>query len=389
VSSQRNSTHIQTIVIGGGQAGLSVGYHLSKLGLPFLILDANPRIGDAWRNRWDSLRLFTPAQYAGLPGMRFPAPRDSFATKEQVADYLVEYARRFHLPVRNGVRVDRLWKEDGRFVMSAGGERFESENVVVAMANYQVPRIPAFAGELDPGIVQLHSQEYRNSSQLQEGGVLVVGVGNSGADIALEVARTHQTWISGKESGHVPWRIEKLVRHNLVVSLASFLGHHVLTLQTPIGRKLRPKLLHQAAPLIRVKPSDFTAAGIERLPRTVGVKNGLPLLADGRGLHVKNVIWCTGYHHGFSWIELPIFSEDGKNDPIHRHGVVTSVPGMYFAGLHFLYALSSSTLLGVGRDAERVVRAIAARAESSASEAQHRLASVETDELAEFTAVSR
>ena len=281
MSSQRNSTHIQTIVVGGGQAGLSVGYHLSRVGLPFLILDANPRIGDAWRNRWDSLRLFTPARYAGLPGMRFPAPKDSFPTKEQVADYLVEYARSFHLPVRNGVRVDRLCKEDGRFVMSAGGRRFESENVVVAMANYQVPRIPAFAGELDPGIVHLHSQEYRNPSQLQEGEVLVVGVGNSGADIALDVARTHQTWISGKESGYVPWRIEKLVRHNLVVSLASFLGHHVLTVKTPIGRKLRPKLLHQAAPLIRVKPSDFTAAGIERLPRTVGVKNGLPLVSTG------------------------------------------------------------------------------------------------------------
>jgi putative flavoprotein involved in K+ transport len=159
--------------------------------------------------------------------------------------------------------------------------------------------------------------------------------------------------------------------------------------KTPIGRKLRPKLLHQAAPLIRVKPSDFTAAGIERLPRTVGVKNGLPLLADGRSLKVKNVIWCTGYQHGFSWIELPIFSEDGKNDPIHWHGVVTTVPGMYFVGLHFLYALSSSTLLGVGRDAERIVRAIAARAASSASETQRRLASVETDELPEFTAVSR
>ena len=167
----------QTIVIGGGQAGLSVGYHLAKRGVPFQILDANPRIGDAWRNRWDSLRLFNPARYAGLPGLRFPARGDKFPTKDQVADYLVDYAQRFHLPVRNSVKVDRLWKEGGRFVITAGDQRFEAENVVVAMANYQVPRTPAFARDLDPAIVQLHSHEYRNPSQLQEGGVLVVGSG--------------------------------------------------------------------------------------------------------------------------------------------------------------------------------------------------------------------
>ena len=186
-----DSERIQTIVIGGGQAGLSVGYYLSKRGLPFQILDANPRIGDAWRNRWDSLRLFNPARYAGLPGMRFPARGDTFPTKDQVADYLVDYAWRFHLPVRNNVKVDRLWKEGDRFVITAGSQRFEAENVVVAMANYQVPRRPAFARALDPAIVQLHSHEYRNPSQLQEGGVLVVGVGNSGAEIAIEAARSH------------------------------------------------------------------------------------------------------------------------------------------------------------------------------------------------------
>jgi putative flavoprotein involved in K+ transport len=193
-----DSTQIQTIAIGGGQAGLSVGYHLAKRDLPFVILDANLRTGDAWRNRWDSLRLFSPARYSGLPGMRFPAPGSSFPTKEQMADYLVDYATRFGLPVRNGVSVDRLWREGGRFVMSAGNQLFESENVVVAMANYQIPHMPAFARELDPGIVQIHSHAYRKPSQLQEGGVLVVGVGNSGGDIAIEVARTHPTWLSGK-----------------------------------------------------------------------------------------------------------------------------------------------------------------------------------------------
>jgi putative flavoprotein involved in K+ transport len=254
-----NSERFQTIVIGGGQAGLSVGYYLSKRGLPFQILDANPRIGDAWRNRWDSLRLFNPARYAGLPGLRFPARGDTLPTKDQVADYLADYAQRFHLPVRNSVKVERLWKEGDRFVIDTGRQRFESENVVVAMANYQVPRTPAFARELDPTIVQLHSHEYRNPSQLQEGAVLVVGVGNSGAEIAIEAARSHPTWISGKESGHIPWPIDSFLARFFLSRLVRFLGHHVLTVNTPMGRKLRPKLLRKATPLVRVKPRDLGA----------------------------------------------------------------------------------------------------------------------------------
>jgi putative flavoprotein involved in K+ transport len=363
--SEVNSTKIQTIVIGGGQAGLTAGYYLAKRGLPFLILDANAQVGDAWRLRWDSLRLFTPARYAGLPGMRFPAPGASFPNKQQVADYLVEYARRFRLPVRNGIRVDRLWKENDRFIMSAGNQRFEAENVIVAMANYQVPRMPSFARELRPEIVQLHSHDYRNPSQLQEGGVLVVGVGNSGADIALEVAQSHPTWISGKESGHIPWSIETLLSRHFLFRLVRFVGHHVLTVKTPIGRRVRPKMLHRAAPLVRVKPQDLINAGAEYVPRVVGVKDGLPLLADGRVRDVQNVIWCTGYERGFSWIDLPIF--DGQGDAVHDNGVVTDIPGMYFVGLHFLYAMSSATLIGVARDADRIVNAVAARSQRKKS----------------------
>ena len=375
MTSDYNSTRTHTIVVGGGQAGLSVGYHLAKRGIPFLILDANQRIGDAWRNRWDSLRLFTPARYAGLPGLRFPARGDTFPTKEQVADYLVDYARRLHLPVRNGVRVDRLWKEDGRFVLTSGNQRFQSENVVVAMANYQEPRVAAFAHDLDPGIVQLHSQQYRNPSQLQEGGVLIVGVGNSGADIGIEVARSHPTWISGKESGHIPWPIESFIARFFLVRLVRFLGHHILTVRTPVGRKLRPKLLSSTTPLVRVKPEDLTKAGIEYVPRVVGVRNGLPLLADDRTPDVRNVIWCTGYQHGFPWIDLPIFGESG--DPIHDRGIVKKVPGMYFVGLHFLYSMTSATLLGVGRDAGRIVKAIASRTPLGASSGERRLRSTE------------
>ena len=351
-----NSQQIQTIVIGGGQAGLAVGYHLAKRQMPFLILDANQRVGDAWRNRWDSLRLFNPARYAGLPGLAFPARGDTFPTKDQMADYLANYARRFVLPVRNGIKVDRLWKEGDRFIMTAGRERFESENVVVAMANYQVPRVPVFARDLDPAIVQLHSHEYRNPSQLQEGGVLVVGVGNSGAEIAIESARSHPTWLSGKESGHIPWPIESVISRFFLVRLVRFFGHHILTVKTPIGRKLRPKLLSTATPLVRVKPKDLINAGVESVSRVVGVRKGRPLLADGSTLDVRNVIWCTGYEHGFPWIDLSLAEDHGL--PLHERGIVANVPGLYFVGLHFLYSMTSATLMGIGRDAARVVQAI-------------------------------
>jgi putative flavoprotein involved in K+ transport len=365
---------VQTIIVGGGQAGLPVGYHLARRGLPFVILDANPHIGDAWRHRWDSLKLFTPARSVGLPGFPFPLRGDLAPTKDQVADYLQVYARRFHLPVRNGIRVDSLTKEGERFIVTAGDLRFESENVVVAMANYQKPRRPAFAGDLDPGIVQLHAHDYRSPSQLQEGGVLIVGVGNSGAEIGLELSRTRRTWLSGKESGHMPFRIDSLIGRFVMTRLVRFIGHHILTLGTPIGRKLRPKMLFNAAPLVRVRPIDLANAGVERVPRVAGVRNGKPLLSDDRILDVKNVIWCTGYEPGFSWIHLPIFGEDGQ--PMHERGIVTNEPGMYFVGLHFLYSMSSATLIGVGRDANHVVKDIQLRVRAHTPQAVERTAPV-------------
>lgn len=168
----------ETVIVGGGQAGLSMGYHLVRRERSFVILDANERIGDSWRKRWDSLRLFTPARYSGLPGWRFPAPGGSYPTKDGVADYLEAYATRFDLPVRTGVKVERLAREGDRYVVVAGDRRFEADNVVVATGAYQCPRVPGFASRLDPGILQLASTEYREPSQLQEGGVLVVGAGN-------------------------------------------------------------------------------------------------------------------------------------------------------------------------------------------------------------------
>lgn len=349
--------YVETIVIGGGQAGLSVGYFLKQQRRQFLILDAGRTIGEAWRRRWDSLRLFTPARYAGLPGMDFPAPGDNYPTKDEVANYLESYATHFELPVRTGLRVDGVSKEHGRFVVSAGMERFEAANIVVAMSDYQVPRVPEFAADLAPAIKQVHSYNYRNPSQLPKGDVLVVGAGNSGADIAMDVVRTHHTYMAGKESGVIPFPLDSFLTRHLLVRLVRFVFHHVLTVDTPIGRRAQPKILGQAAPLVRVKPKTLLTAGVERVPRVAGVREGKPMLADGRVLDVSSVIWCTGFQPGFSWIHLPIFDERGK--PKHDLGVVRDVPGMYFVGLHYLYAMSSATLMGIGRDAERIVQQIA------------------------------
>jgi len=196
----------QTVIVGGGQAGLAVGYHLARRGRRFVILDASQRTGDSWRQRWDSLHLFTPARYDGLPGMPFPAPAFSYPTKDQVADYLEAYAIRFDLPVRSGVRVDRLSRDGDRYVVAAGDSRILADHVVVASGAHHKPRIPAFAVDLDPRILQLDPNRYRDPSQLPAGGVLVVGAGNSGAEIAFEVSRTHPTWLSGPATGHIPIR---------------------------------------------------------------------------------------------------------------------------------------------------------------------------------------
>jgi putative flavoprotein involved in K+ transport len=353
---------IETAVIGGGQAGLSVGYYLAKAGRPFVILDANERTGDSWRNRWDSLLLFTPARFDGLPGMRFPASGGTFVTKDQMADYLESYAERMNLPVRRGVKVDGLSRRGDRFVITAGELTFEADNVIVAMANYQVPRVPTFAKDLDPSIVQIHSKDYRNPSQLIEGPVLVVGAGNSGADIAIEVAKSHPTVMAGKEFGHVPFRIEGFFARNVLIRLVRFAGHRVMTVKTPIGKKIRPKFLAGAAPLVRVKPNDLIGAGIERVSRVAGVLAGAPMLEDERVLDVNNVIWCTGFRPGFSWIDLPILGD--RQEPMHEGGVVSQEPGLYFVGLNFLYAATSDTVTGVQRDAKRIAKHAASRNEA-------------------------
>jgi putative flavoprotein involved in K+ transport len=373
MNSTRATEYVETLVIGGGQAGLTAGYYLAKQGRPLVIVDAHERVGDAWRRRWDSLRLFTPAHFSRLPGLRFPASNWSFPTKDEMADYLDAYARRFELPVRTGISVESLSRVDGRFVALAGEQRFEADNVIVATGAYRLGKVPAFAPELDPRIVQLHSSEYRNPGQLQAGRVLVVGAGNSGAEIAYELAETHECLLAGPSTGQFPVPHGSL-RFRPGFRAFRFFAHRVLRVDTPIGRKLGPKLLATGDPLIRRRTKDLLSAGIERGPRVVGVSDGLPVLEDERVVDVANVIWCTGFRTDFGWIDLPVFDENGL--PLHERGVVESEPGLYFLGLIFQYSFSSEVLPGRGRDAKYIAKHIAARQRSGAAALERALATV-------------
>jgi putative flavoprotein involved in K+ transport len=347
----------ETVVVGGGQAGLAVAYHLSSLGRRCVVLDAGDRIGDGWRRRWDSLRLFTPNRYNGLPGMPFPGPAHAFPTKDEVAEYLEAYAARFDLTVHTGTTVERLAHDGGRYMVESGVRSVEADNVVVATGAFGNPWTPTFADQLDPDIVQLHSSEYRNPSQLSDGDTLVVGAGNSGAEIALDVASRHRTWLSGRDTGvESPFRVGSLP-DRLLTPPSWFVLSRVLTVGTRAGRKLRQKARTMGWPLVRVKPADIVDAGVHRVPRTEKVLGGRPVLDDGRVLDVANVIWCTGFRPDHRWIDVPDVDADGT--PRHERGVVTMQPGLYFVGLPFQSSATSALLGGVGRDAAAVARHVA------------------------------
>lgn len=351
----RNEGRYDVVVIGGGQAGLAMGYQLAQRGISFVILEAHERIGDSWRKRWDSLRLFTPAKYDSLAGMPFPAAGFSFPTKDEMANYLESYARTFRLPVMTGTRVTHLTR-DGNFKLTTTRGLLEARQVVVAMSTFQRPRVPPFAGELSPEVRQATSFDYRNPASLPDGAVLVVGAGNSGAEIALDLARTHRVYLSGRDVGQIPFRIESFVARALVPLVFRVVFHRILTIRTPMGRKARKRMLTTGGPLIRFKREDLTAARVERVGRVAGVRDGKPLLEDGRVLEVASVVWCTGLEPGFSWIDLDVH---GDIEPKHAGGVVPDVPGLYFLGLMFLYAGSSVMVHGVSRDAARIADVIA------------------------------
>jgi putative flavoprotein involved in K+ transport len=351
---------IETVVIGAGQAGLSTGYHLRKRGRPFVILDSNPKVGDQWRAQWDTLRLYTPRKYDGLPGMPFPGERWTYPTKDEVADYMTAYAERFDLPVRSGTRVESLESQDGRYVVTTGAGTIHADNVVVATGTFgRTPYLPDFAVDLDPGIRQLHSSEYRRPGQLKDGPVLVVGGSHSGTDIAYEVALTHPTVLSGRDPGQIPVRLGSR-RDHVFWPIFLFAGKHVITRHAPLGARAMEELRFHGGPMLRVKRADLLARGVERVhDRVTGVRDGRPVLGDDRVLDVTNVVWCTGFRQVFDWIKLPVIGADGW--PRELHGVATDAPGLFFCGLCFQFAFSSMMLAGVGRDAAYVAKRIAAR----------------------------
>ena len=343
--------YVPTVVIGGGQAGLVIGYHLQQAGQRFVILEANQRIGDSWRKRWDSLRLFSPPKYASLPG--WPIQTKTWPTRDEMADYLENYARHFDLPVRTGLRTERLARHGDGFVLHTSAGDVFADRVVVATGGYLDPYVPTFAAELDPAIRQLHSVQYRNPNQFAEGEVLIVGAGNSGAEIALDAVRSgHLTWLAGRHPGQVPIRIDS-PQAKYVIPVIMFLFRRVLTLNTPMGRKARGPALEHGNPLVRTKVEDLDAAGVSRIPRIAGIQEGKPVTTEGQTLDPRTVVWCTGFRPDYRWIELPIVGADGH--PVHDRGV-SPEPGLFFMGLEFQFSVASATIQGLDQDARYLMR---------------------------------
>lgn len=345
--------HSGTLVIGGGQAGLAMGHALAERGEEYLILEARRRPGDSWRERWDSLRLFTPAEHDGLPGMRFPAAAGTYPAKDDMAAYLERYAAAFGLAVRHGCEALAMRRNERGWVVTTSGGTLTAAAVVVATGTNPRPSVPAFAGALAPEIVQLHSAEYRSPVALPDGEVLVVGAGTSGAQIALELAGTHPVTIAGRPTVHIP---DAVLRH--AGGAYWFLVHRVLTRNTPPGRKAAAGFTRRGAPLISVSMGQLRDAGVSSAGRVRAVTGGWPVLADGTTVHPSVVVWATGYRPDYDWIDTLACAPDGW--PVHRRGVAVGAPGLYFLGIPFQYALTSGLIGGVGRDARYIADRIRA-----------------------------
>jgi putative flavoprotein involved in K+ transport len=355
--------HVETVIIGAGQAGLATAYHLTRRGRSCVVLDRGRRVGDGWRQQWDSLKLYSPARYDALPGMGFPAPPTSYPGKDDVAAYLEAYAQRFDLPVRLAVAVDRVAAaEDGDgYVVTTTTGPIGCDNVVVATGTFgRTPHVPAHADELDPEILQLHSSEYRRPGQLGDGPVLVVGASHSGTDIAHEAAATLPTTLAGRDCGEIPPRLDARTAR-FVFPVLIFVWTHLLNRRTPLGRKEMVEIRKHGGPMLRVKRADLAARGVVRYQaRFVGVRDGRPLLGDGTVVDCETVVWATGFRQAFDWIGLPIFGEDGW--PRESRGVVDDAPGLVCWGLSFQWGFTSMLIHGAGRDAAYVADRIVARA---------------------------
>ena len=344
---------VEAVVIGAGQAGLASAYELALRGVKHVVLEAGSEVGDQWRNRWDSLRLFTPARFDSLPGSKFPAPPDSFPDKNQLADYLQEYAREHQLPIRTGVRALSLERSGESYRLDTSAGPIIAEHVVVA-TGYQGPKVPEFAVDITPEIRQVHASGYKNASQLI-GEVLVVGAGTSGVEIAIEAARAgFKTVLAGRGTGAIP-----PIFYAFQGKFFWFYANKIASVRTPMGRRMKPLVLHHGAPLIRVTMREALAAGVERAARVTAIDGGFPVCDGGRKLQPQTIVWCTGFTRDYSWIRFPVTGPDGY--PKHTGGVAEGENGLYFMGLPFQTRLASGLIGGQGPDAAFVAETIATR----------------------------
>jgi putative flavoprotein involved in K+ transport len=338
----------KTVVIGAGQAGLAAAYYLRKINDDFIVLEEGNQIGNSWRQRWDSLRLFTPSQHDGLPGFPFPAIRDTLPTKDEMANYLSDYANKYSLPVQFDIKVIELYKASDNYEIITSNGKVYADNIIVATGTNPKAYIPAFAKDLDKSIVQIHSSEYKNPPSFPASNTLVVGAGTSGVEIAIELSSSRPTMISGHPTPHIPDFIFRYAGKPYW-----WFVHNVLTTNTPIGRKVEQRIISGGAPLISVSLKNAIEARVEHLPRVSGVQNGLPQLEDGRVLSVSSIVWATGYKPDFSWIKLDVTNEHGW--PETERGISKEFRGLYFVGMVFQFGLTSGLVGGVGRDAAFVV----------------------------------
>src|SRR3954451_11291148 len=349
------------IGIGAGQAGLALGHHLAARDADFLLLDAGPEIGSSWRNRRDSLRLFSPAQYDSLPGLPFPAPADSHPTKDEVADYLAAYARHFALPVRLNSPVVRLHSEDdGTFAVTTPTETLNARQVVVATGPFQTPRMPALADQLDPLVPQLHSAEYRNPAQLPAGArVLVVGAATSGLQIAAELAEYCTVTVAvGSEPLQLPQRIGGRDLFFWLTKARFF----TLPSSSRIARRIRAR---GGDLVIGTRTGELRRRGVAFRPRLAGVTGRTVTFADGTSADVDAVVWATGYRSDYSWLHVPGVVDDAGG--VRHHAGVTGVPGLYFLGLPWQTCRGSALLGFVGADAAVLAARMADDAERAAA----------------------
>lgn len=342
----------EVVVVGGGQAGLAVGYHLRRAGIGFQLVDAGARIGHVWRSRWDSLRLFTPARYAGLPGMPFPADPFSYPGRDDVADYLEAYADRFGLPVRLGVRASGLARDGDRFVLTLDtGEHVRARTVVLATGPFSVPYVPVSAAGLSSDVAQLHTAFYRAPDQIPPGRVVVVGGGNSGFQIAAELAAAGRTveLSEGRRNRAVP---QRPLGRDLFWWLDN-LGIVRLTADSRLGARLEANQVT----IIGSSRRGLRRLGVTLRPRATALSGRTVRFADGSATDADTVVWATGYRTDDTWVDIDAALDD-HGELIQRRGV-TSVPGLYTIGRPWQHTTGSALLGFVQYDAAWLVEQLA------------------------------